>query len=64
MLLPITDENCMIYDQIVQDYEAEFAPITKKEPGPDGKYALDSTWRAPYNGYYWVVDGNNFGFLH
>ena len=30
------------YDRLVQDYEAEFAPLTGKQPDAHGRYALDT----------------------
>ena len=53
MLEKITAANATVFDRLVQDYEEEFSPITKKEKGADGKYALDADWRPPNEGFYW-----------
>lgn len=36
--------------------------ITGKKRGKDGRYALDSDWKAPNEGYYWLEEGEVAGF--
>ena len=48
----ITPSNTALFDRLVQEYEEEFVPITGKKRGEDGRYALDSDWKAPNEGYY------------
>lgn len=72
MLQKITDSNSSIFDQLIQEYEEEFASITGKKKNQDGKYPLDSDWKSPNEGFYWLeknkivgfcVKGNNKGCL-
>ncbi|QVL58306.1 MAG: hypothetical protein KFB93_04275 [Simkaniaceae bacterium] len=62
MLEDITEENTHIFNRLAQDYEEEFSPITGKKKGEDGKHTLDSDWRPPNHGYYWVESGEKVGF--
>ncbi len=62
MLEKITAANATVFDRLVQDYEEEFSPITKKEKGADGKYALDADWRPPNEGFYWKEEDKILGF--
>ncbi|MDN3506688.1 MAG: hypothetical protein P0S96_05620 [Simkaniaceae bacterium] len=62
MLENITETNASIFNELVQQYEKEFAKITGKTPDAEGKYPLDSDWRAPNVGFYWKEDGKMIGF--
>lgn len=62
-LIPITNENAHIFDVLVQDYEAEFSAITKKEPNPEGRFALEADWKKPNRGFYRFVKGKPVGFV-
>jgi predicted acetyltransferase len=61
-LIPIADENAHIFDVFVQDYEAEFSAITKKEPNVEGRFALEADWRHPNSGFYWFMKEKPVGF--
>ena len=72
MLKKITYLNSSIFDQLIQDYEGEFASITGKKKNQVGKYPLDYDWKSPNEGFYWLekdeivgfcVMGNNTGYL-
>ena len=63
MLERINQSNYATFDTLVQDYEHEFAPVTGKTKSQDGLYALDSSWRAPYQGYYWRIGNDFVGFV-
>ena len=41
-LIPILKKNAHIFEVFVQDYEAEFSAITKKEPNAEGRFALEA----------------------
>ncbi len=62
VLKKITQSNAYVFDSLVQDYEEEFSPITGKKQSHDGKYLLDSDWRAPNTGYYWTENREIMGF--
>ena len=62
MLQKITDLNSSIFDQLIQAYEEEFAPITGKKKNQDGKFSLDSDWKPPNEGFYWSEKGDIVGF--
>lgn len=62
MLEAITKENASIFERLVQDYEEEFSPITGKKKGKNGMFPLDSDWRAPNQGFYWIEDEKKVGF--
>lgn len=62
MLEAITEQNQAPFKQLIQAYEHEFAPITGKKPQADGLYALDSDWRGPNEGYYYLKEGMIVGF--
>jgi predicted acetyltransferase len=61
-LIPITKENVHIFDVFVQDYEAEFSAITKKEPNAEGRFALEVDWKKPNSGFYFFVEKKPVGF--
>jgi predicted acetyltransferase len=62
MLQKITDLNSSIFDQLIQAYEEEFASITGKKKNQNGKYSLDSDWKSPNEGFYWLEKGEIVGF--
>lgn len=62
MLSKITKRNAAAFQALIQEYEEEFSSITGKKKSEDGKYALDSNWKEPYEGYYWMVDEKIGGF--
>ncbi len=62
MLQKITDLNASIFDQLIQTYEEEFASITGKKRNQDGKYPLDSDWKFPNEGFYWLESSEIVGF--
>src|SRR5512135_1404566 len=61
-LIPITHENARIFEVFVQDYEAEFSAITKKEPNAEGRFALEAGWKKPNSGFYWFTGETPAGF--
>lgn len=62
-LVPITDDNFHIFEVFEQDYESEFSAITKKEPDPEGRFAIDADWRAPNSGFYYFIKSKPAGFV-
>jgi hypothetical protein len=46
-IVQITSKNAHIFEVFVQDYEAEFSAITRKEPDAEGRFALEADWRPP-----------------
>jgi predicted acetyltransferase len=62
-LIPITKENAHIFNVFIQDYEAEFSAITKKEPNAEGRFALEADWRKPNHGFYWFGKEKPIGFV-
>ncbi len=62
MLVVIEMSNATIFDRLIQEYEEEFSPITGKQKQGDGKYALDSDWREPNEGFYWLQNEEVVGF--
>ena len=61
-IIPITKKNAHIFGVFVQDYEAEFSAITRKEPDAEGRFALEASWESPNSGFYLFVDGKPTGF--
>jgi predicted acetyltransferase len=61
-IVPITRDNAHIFEVFVQDYEAEFSAITKKEPDAEGRFALEADWQNPNKGFYPFVEGKSVGF--
>lgn len=41
-IIPVTEANIGIYYNLAQTYEAEFSPLTQKQPDPSGMYELDT----------------------
>lgn len=63
MLVPITAENAVIYENLCQPYEAEFAPLTGERPRACGTYAVQTPCPAQHTfGYLWLEDGLPVGF--
>lgn len=62
MLEKIDASNSHIFDELAQDYEDEFSPVSGKKKNPDGTYSIDVDWRAPNIGYYWKEDSKIVGF--
>lgn len=62
-IIPITLENAHIFEVFVQDYEAEFSAITKKEPDAEGRFAIEAGWQNPNNGFYPFVEEKPVGFV-
>src|SRR5471030_1017511 len=62
-IIQITAANAHIFDVFVQDYEAEFSAITKKEPDAEGRFALEANWKSPNTGFYQFVEGKPTGFV-
>lgn len=64
VIVPITRENAAIFDVFVQDYEAEFSAITKKEPGSDGCFSLEASWGGGgFKGFYLFIKDKPAGFV-
>lgn len=63
MLKLISEQNCAIVEQLIQDYEEEFAPLTGKSKQPNGKYSIDVDWRPPNIGYVWEENKQIMGFV-
>ena len=61
-IIPITSSNAHIFEVFVQDYEAEFSAITKKEPNAEGRFALEADWHPPNQGFYQFMKGKPVGF--
>lgn len=62
-IIHITSANAHIFEVFVQDYEAEFSAITKKEPNAEGRFALEADWHSPNKGFYQFVKGKPVGFV-
>lgn len=62
MLQKITPSNSSVFDRVVQDYEEEFSVITKKKRDESGKFPLDSDWKPPNEGFYWLENTEIVGF--
>jgi predicted acetyltransferase len=62
-IVPITQENAHVFDVFAQDYEAEFSAITKKEPGSDGCFTLEATWKGDFKGFYAFIHDKPAGFV-
>lgn len=62
-IVPITSANAHIFETFVQDYEAEFSAVTRKEPDAEGRFALDADWRPPNKGFYQYEAGKPIGFV-
>ena len=63
MLELITKHNCEIFEQLAQDYEEEFSPLTGKSKQPNGKYNIDVDWHLPNIGYFWKENMQIMGFV-
>lgn len=61
-IVQITPENANIFEVFVQDYEAEFSAVTRKEPDAEGRFALEADWRTPNSGFYLFLDEKPVGF--
>jgi predicted acetyltransferase len=61
-IVPITSANSAIFDVFEQDYEAEFSAITKKEPSPEGRFAIEADWHPPNSGFYLFIKKKPAGF--
>lgn len=61
-LIPITPKNRSIFEVFSQDYEAEFSALTQKEPDAEGRFALDASWEAPNQGFYFLSQEKPTGF--
>lgn len=61
-IIPINLENAHIFEVFVQDYEAEFSAITKKEPDAEGRFALEADWQSPNSGFYQFIEEKPVGF--
>lgn len=61
-IVPITPENAHIFEVFVQDYEAEFSSLTKKEPDVEGRFALEADWKSPNQGFYLFTEKKPVGF--
>ncbi|GAA5497114.1 hypothetical protein Rhal01_03304 [Rubritalea halochordaticola] len=51
-----TSDSCPLLHQLLQSYEAEFSPLTGKQPGPDGNYMLDVDLTLTENHLYLLED--------
>lgn len=50
-LVKIDEGNLNIYKNLTQAYEAEFSPLTHKEPNTEGVFEPDTLPFYPYTGY-------------
>jgi len=41
-IIPVSKTNLNTYYNLAQTYEAEFSPLTQKQPDPSGMYELDT----------------------
>lgn len=55
-LIEVTTQNELIYFNLIQSYEAEFSPITKKKPNVQGLFELDTSLDAQHQGFILTVD--------
>ncbi|WP_316359465.1 GNAT family N-acetyltransferase [Candidatus Neptunichlamydia sp. REUL1] len=62
VLKTITDADFDKIDPLVQEYEKEFAPLTKSTPKADGRYELDTPWTDPNCGIYLMKQDKVIGF--
>ena len=56
-LIKIDDHTLQVYHHLLQAYEAEFSPITQKEPNTNGLYPLDTCIGGDILGYL-VYEGD------
>lgn len=62
-IIPISLKNAHIFEVFVQNYEAEFSAITKKEPNAEGRFALETDWHPPNKGFYQFKESKPVGFV-
>ena len=55
-IVVVDASNQSIYDNLMQSYEGEFSVITRKSPGPDGKFSLDTALGGDTLGYLLYVN--------
>ncbi|MTI16188.1 hypothetical protein E1162_02925, partial [Rhodobacteraceae bacterium RKSG542] len=56
-IVEVTAKDMQVYDNLLQAYEAEFSPLTKKKPDADGLFAKDVELGGDYKGYLLYVEG-------
>ena len=61
-LQEVCDSNLSTYLNLAQAYEAEFSPITKKNPNLTGLYELDTTIGGEVKAYILQNSANAIGF--
>lgn len=61
-LKAVCDSNLSTYLNLAQAYEAEFSPITKKNPNLTGLYELDTTIGGEVKAYILQNSANAIGF--
>lgn len=61
-IVQVTEINKNILLNLVQAYEAEFSYITKKTPGPDGVYPLDTLIDVDHPSFLLYIDRIPVGF--
>lgn len=60
-ITPVTETNAHIYHTLVQSYEAEFSPITKKKPNASGLFELDTHLGVDIPGYLLMIEDTPAG---
>ncbi|WP_320173117.1 hypothetical protein [Maridesulfovibrio sp.] len=58
----VNDSNIGIFNNLMQNYEAEFSAITGKHPDRQGLYELDVTISEEHPGYLLYEGDNPIGF--
>ena len=53
----VDDGNMAVYRNLAQSYEGEFSALTRKAPGKDGLFALDTEPGGDVTGYLLFIDG-------
>lgn len=55
-IVEVTDGNRIVYRNLAQSYEGEFSALTRKVPGPDGLFPLDTELGGSVIGYLLYLD--------
>ena len=63
MIVRITEQNHIIYRNLSQPYEAEFAPLTGAETDENGEYPISTQLDDMHHGYLYYHNGKPVGFI-
>ncbi|MEY8768344.1 hypothetical protein [Francisella philomiragia] len=62
-IIKITSQNNHIYENLVQLYECEFAPLTGEKPDSNGLYVIQTPIKGGVVGYLVYIDNLPVGFM-